>query len=83
MPCVACREVVVDAVYATVHTTDDYLWWASSHCAGTSCTANGDLARPQDGPTQTGTPRSSSHVISPLPLSHASEACTSSALHFD
>ena len=48
MPCVACREVVVDAVYATVHATDDYLRWASSHCARTSATANGDLARPQD-----------------------------------
>ena len=48
MPCVACREVVVDAVYATVHATDDYLRWASSHCARASATANGDLARPQD-----------------------------------
>ena len=37
----------VDAVYATVHATY-YLQWASSHCARTSATANGDLARPQD-----------------------------------
>ena len=44
MPCVACREVVVGAVYATVRATDDYLQWASSHCARTSATANGDLA---------------------------------------
>ena len=48
MPCVVCREVVVDAVYATVHATDDYLRWASSHCARTPATANGDLARPPD-----------------------------------
>ena len=49
MPCVACREVV-DAftVYTTVHVTDDYLWWASAHCARTSATANSDLARPHD-----------------------------------
>ena len=39
MPCVARREVVVDAVYATVHATEDYLQWASSHCARTSATA--------------------------------------------
>ena len=31
MPCVACREVVVGAVCATVHVTDNYLRWASSH----------------------------------------------------
>ena len=48
MPCVVCREVVVDAVCATVHATDDYLRWASSHCARTPATANGDLARPPD-----------------------------------
>ena len=48
MPYVACREVVVDAVYARVHATDDYIRWASSHCARTSATANSDLARPQD-----------------------------------
>ena len=48
MPCVACREVVVGAVCATVHATDDYLRWASSHCARTPATANGDLARPPD-----------------------------------
>ena len=48
MPCVACREVVVDAVYAMVHATDDYLQWASSHCARTPATANGELARPRD-----------------------------------
>ena len=47
MPCVACREVVVDLVYATVHATDDRLQWASSHSAGISATANGDLTRPQ------------------------------------
>ena len=29
MPCVACREVVVGVVCATVHATDDYLRWAS------------------------------------------------------
>ena len=28
----------------TVQTTDDYLRWASSHCAGTSATAEGNLA---------------------------------------
>ena len=39
---------MVDAVYSTVHTTDDYLRWASSHCARTSATVNDDLARPQD-----------------------------------
>ena len=33
--------------YPTVHATDDYLQWASSHCARTSATANGDLVRPQ------------------------------------
>ena len=48
MPCVVCREVVVGAVCATVHATDDYLRWASSHCARTPATANGDLARPPD-----------------------------------
>ena len=48
MPCVVCREVVVGAVCATVHVTDDYLRWASSHCARTPATANGDLARPPD-----------------------------------
>ena len=48
MPCVACREVVVGAVCATVHATDDYLRWASSYCARTPATANGDLARPPD-----------------------------------
>ena len=48
MPCVVCREVVVDTVCATVHATDDYLRWASSHCARTPATANGDLARPPD-----------------------------------
>ena len=48
MPCVVCREVVVGAVCATVHATDDYLQWASSHCARTPATANGDLARPPD-----------------------------------
>ena len=47
MPCVACREVVVDLVYAMVHATDDRLQWASSHSARISATANGDLARPQ------------------------------------
>ena len=47
MPCVVCREVVVGAVCATVHATDDYLRWASSHCARTPATANGDLAQPQ------------------------------------
>ena len=47
MPCVACREEEVGAVYATVHATDDYLRWASSHCARTSATANSGLARPQ------------------------------------
>ena len=35
MPCVACREVVVGAVHATVHATDDYVQWASSQCART------------------------------------------------
>ena len=48
MPCVVCREVVVGAVCATVHATDDYLRWASSHCARTPATANGNLARPPD-----------------------------------
>ena len=48
MPCVVCREVVVGAVCATVHATDDYLRRASSHCARTPATANGDLARPPD-----------------------------------
>ena len=48
MPCVVCREVVVDAVCATVHATDDCLRWASSHCARTPATANGDLAQPPD-----------------------------------
>ena len=48
MPCMVCREVVVGAVCATVHVTDDYLWWASSHCARTPATTNGDLARPPD-----------------------------------
>ena len=48
MPCVVCREVVVGAVCATVHATDDYLRWASSHCTRTPATANGDLARPPD-----------------------------------
>ena len=48
MPCVVCREVVVGTVCATVHVTDDYLRWASSHCARTPATANGDLARPPD-----------------------------------
>ena len=48
MPYVACREVVVGAVCATVHATDDCQQWASSHCARTSATANGDLARPPD-----------------------------------
>ena len=40
MPCVACREVVVDALCATVHATD-YLWGPPSHCASTSATAGG------------------------------------------
>ena len=48
MPCVVCREVVVGAVCATVHVTDDYLQWASSHCARTPDTTNGDLAQPPD-----------------------------------
>ena len=48
MPCVVCREVVVGAVCATVHATDDYLRWASSHCARTPATTNGDLAQPPD-----------------------------------
>ena len=47
MPCVACREVVVGLVCATVHATDDCLQWASSHSARTFVTSNGDLARPQ------------------------------------
>ena len=47
VPCVACREVVVGLVYATVHATDDCLRWASSHCARTFATANSDLPRPQ------------------------------------
>ena len=47
MPCVVCREVVVGPVSPTVHATDDYLQWASSHCARTPATANGDLAQPQ------------------------------------
>ena len=55
MPCVACKEVVVDAVYATVHATDDYLQWASSHRARTSATANGDLPDRRTWPTRTGT----------------------------
>ena len=46
MPYVACREVVVDVACATVHVTDDHLQWASSHCARTSATPNGDLTRP-------------------------------------
>ena len=45
MPCVAYREVVVDAVYATARATDDYLRWASSHCTRTPATAEGDLSR--------------------------------------
>ena len=48
MPCVVCREVVVDAVCTMVHAMDDYLQWASSHCARTPATANGDLARLPD-----------------------------------
>ena len=48
MPCVVCREVVVGAVCTTVHATDNYLWWASSHCARTPATANGDLAQLPD-----------------------------------
>ena len=48
MPCVVYREVVVGAVCAMVHATDDYLRWASSHCARTPATINGDLARPPD-----------------------------------
>ena len=44
MPCVVCREVVVGAVCTMVHVTDNYLWWASSHCARTPATTNGDLA---------------------------------------
>ena len=48
MPCVVCREVVVSAVCATVHATDDYLRWASSHCARTPATANGDLAQVEE-----------------------------------
>ena len=31
------------AVYATVHATDDYLQWASNHCAGTPATVEGDM----------------------------------------
>ena len=42
VPCVVCREVVVVALYTTVHATD-YLWWTSSHCARTSDTAEGNL----------------------------------------
>ena len=45
MPWVACRDVVVGAVCATVYATDDYLRWASSHCARTLATAEGDLPR--------------------------------------
>ena len=34
MPCVVCREVVVGAVCATVHATDDYLRWAPATAPG-------------------------------------------------
>ena len=61
MPCVVCREVVVDVVYATVHVTDDYLRWACSHCARTSATANGDLAQPK--PAQRATRRGTVHPV--------------------
>ena len=51
MPCVTCREVVVGALCATVHATD-YLWRTASHCARTSATAEGDLARLQPNPNR-------------------------------
>ena len=47
MPCVVCREVVVGVVYAMIYVTDNYLWWASSHCARTPTTTDGDLAQLQ------------------------------------
>ena len=47
MPCVVCREVVVGVVCAMIYVTDNYLWWASSHCARTPATTDGDLAQLQ------------------------------------
>ena len=68
MPCVVCREVVVGAVCATVHATDDYLRWASSHCARTPATANGDPALAQPKPAHRGVRRP---LISTTPVSDA------------
>ena len=68
MPCVVCREVVVGAVCATVHATDDYLRWASSHCARTPATANGDPALAQPRPAHRGVRRP---LISTTPVSDA------------
>ena len=45
MPCVTCGEVVVGTLCATVHATDDYLRWATSHCARTPAPAESDLPR--------------------------------------
>ena len=83
MPCVACREVVVGAVCATVHATDDYLRWASSHCAKTPATANGDLAQPQGpGPTQTGTACKMWYACLVHSLSLPFPTATTPSLHF-
>ena len=65
MPCEACREVVVGAVCATVHATNDYLRWASSHCAKTPATANGDLARLPDPAQPQALPNPNRHNVDP------------------